>query len=47
MNFFFSINDDWIVDEVEDMYDYELDDGDDFGFFSLFNMKRRIRKKVE
>ncbi|KAK0708731.1 rab-GTPase-TBC domain-containing protein [Apiosordaria backusii] len=47
MNFLSSTNDDWTADEAEDMYDYESDDGDDFGLPSLSNMKRRTRKKAE
>jgi len=35
------------VDEAEDMYGYEDDDGDDFGLPSLSNMKRRSRRKAE
>ncbi|KAK3296852.1 rab-GTPase-TBC domain-containing protein [Chaetomium fimeti] len=48
MNFLSNTNDDWTVDdEGEDMYDYESDDGDDFGLPSLSNMKRRTKKKAE
>ena len=35
------------MDEAEDMYGYEDDDGDDFGLPSLSNMKRRSRRKAE
>ncbi|AEO56968.1 hypothetical protein MYCTH_2302563 [Thermothelomyces thermophilus ATCC 42464] len=48
MNFLSNTNDDWTVDDdAEDMYDYESDDGDDFGLPSLSNMKRRSQKKAE
>ncbi|KAH6840778.1 rab-GTPase-TBC domain-containing protein [Chaetomium sp. MPI-CAGE-AT-0009] len=48
MNFLSNTNDDWTVDDDgEDMYDYESDDGDDFGLPSLSNMKRRTKKKAE
>ncbi|KAK4191435.1 putative TBC1 domain family member 22A [Podospora australis] len=47
MNFLSSTNDDWTADEADDMYDYESDDGDDFGLPSLSNMKRRTRRKAE
>jgi hypothetical protein len=45
MNFLSNTNDDWKVDEAEDMYAYdEDDDGDDFGLPSLSNMKRKSRR---
>ncbi|KAK1770848.1 GTPase activating protein [Phialemonium atrogriseum] len=44
MNFLSNTNDDWNVDDAEDMYGYEDDDGDDFGLPSLSNMKRRTRR---
>lgn len=49
MNFLSNTNDDWNVDDdvEDDMYDYESDDGDDFGLPSLSNMKRRSQKKAE
>ncbi|EAQ85845.1 conserved hypothetical protein [Chaetomium globosum CBS 148.51] len=48
MNFLSNTNDDWTVDDDgEEMYDYESDDGDDFGLPSLSNMKRRTKKKAE
>ena len=47
MNFLSHTNEDWTVDDAEDMYDYESDDGDDFGLPSLSNMKRRTKKKAE
>ncbi|KAL2139645.1 hypothetical protein VTI28DRAFT_4893 [Corynascus sepedonium] len=49
MNFLSNTNDDWTVDDddAEDMYDYESDDGDDFGLPSLSNMKRRTKKRAE
>ncbi|KAK4152921.1 GTPase-activating protein gyp1 [Chaetomidium leptoderma] len=47
MNFLSTTNDDWTVDDAEDMYDYESDDGDDFGLPSLSNMKRRTKRKAE
>ncbi|KAK4042702.1 GTPase-activating protein gyp1 [Parachaetomium inaequale] len=47
MNFLSNTNDDWTVDDAEDMYDYESDDGDDFGLPSLSNMKRRTKRKAE
>jgi hypothetical protein len=47
MNFLSNTNDDWTVDDSEDMYDYESDDGDDFGLPSLSNMKRRTKRKAE
>ncbi|AEO63480.1 uncharacterized protein THITE_2108812 [Thermothielavioides terrestris NRRL 8126] len=47
MSFLSNTNDDWTLDEAEDMYGYESDDGDDFGLPSLSNMKRRTRRKAE
>ncbi|KAK3995144.1 GTPase-activating protein gyp1 [Cladorrhinum sp. PSN332] len=47
MNFLSSTNDDWTADDADDMYQYESDDGDDFGLPSLSNMKRRTRRKEE
>ncbi|KAK3308010.1 rab-GTPase-TBC domain-containing protein [Chaetomium strumarium] len=47
MNFLSNTNDDWTVDEEEEMYGYESDDGDDFGLPSLSNMKRRTRRIAE
>ncbi|KAG7289652.1 hypothetical protein NEMBOFW57_006027 [Staphylotrichum longicolle] len=47
MSFLSNTNEDWNVDDAEDMYDYESDDGDDFGLPSLSNMKRRTKKKAE
>ncbi len=47
MSFLSNTNEDWTVDDAEDMYDYESDDGDDFGLPSLSNMKRRTKKKAE
>lgn len=47
MNFLSSTNDDWAAEDAEDMYQYESDDGDDFGLPSLSNMKRRTRRKEE
>ncbi|KAH6641649.1 rab-GTPase-TBC domain-containing protein [Chaetomium tenue] len=48
MNFLSNTNDDWTVDDDgEEMYDYESDDGDDFGLPSISNMKRRTKKKAE
>ncbi|KAK3377879.1 GTPase-activating protein gyp1 [Podospora didyma] len=46
MNFLSKTNDDWNVDEADDMYGYgdDDDDGDDFGLPSLSNMKRRTRR---
>lgn len=44
MNFLSNTNDDWNVDEEDDAYDYDDDDGDDFGLPSLSNMKRRSRR---
>ncbi|KAK3685861.1 GTPase-activating protein gyp1 [Podospora appendiculata] len=44
MNFLHNTNDDWTVDEGDDLYGYEDDDGDDFGLPSLSNMKRRTRR---
>ncbi|KAK4121424.1 RabGAP/TBC [Parathielavia appendiculata] len=47
MNFLSNTNDDWTVEDAEDMYDYESDDGDDFGLPSLSNMKRRTKRMAE
>ncbi|KAK3903133.1 GTPase-activating protein gyp1 [Staphylotrichum tortipilum] len=47
MNFLSNTNEDWTVDETDDMYDYESDDGDDFGLPSLSNMKRRTKRRAE
>ncbi|KAK4241033.1 GTPase-activating protein gyp1 [Achaetomium macrosporum] len=47
MNFLSNTNDDWTVDEEEEMYGYESDDGDDFGLPSLSNMKRRTKRIAE
>ncbi|KAH6627040.1 rab-GTPase-TBC domain-containing protein [Chaetomium sp. MPI-SDFR-AT-0129] len=47
MNFLSNTNDDWTVDDGDDMYEYESDDGDDFGLPSLSNMKRRTKRKAE
>jgi hypothetical protein len=47
MNFLSTTNDDWTVDDADDIYDYESDDGDDFGLPSLSNMKRRTQRKAE
>jgi hypothetical protein len=47
MNFLSNTNDDWTVDDAEDMYGYESDDGDDFGLPSLSNMKRRTKRMAE
>ncbi|KAJ9141779.1 GTPase activating protein [Pleurostoma richardsiae] len=44
MNFLSTTNEDWNPDEGDDIYDYEDDDGDDFGLPSLSNMKRRTRR---
>ncbi|KAK0720771.1 rab-GTPase-TBC domain-containing protein [Lasiosphaeris hirsuta] len=45
MNFLSNTNDDWGVDEADEMYGYdEEDDGDDFGLPSLSNMKRKSRR---
>ncbi|KAL2118455.1 hypothetical protein VTJ04DRAFT_8115 [Mycothermus thermophilus] len=47
MNFLSTTNDDWTVDDADDIYDYESDDGDDFGLPSLSNMKRRTQRRAE
>ncbi|KAL2258402.1 hypothetical protein VTK26DRAFT_8309 [Humicola hyalothermophila] len=47
MSFLSNTNDDWTVEDAEDMYDFESDDGDDFGLPSLSNMKRRTRRRAE
>ncbi|KAK3365796.1 RabGAP/TBC [Lasiosphaeria ovina] len=44
MNFLSKTNDDWNVDEADEMYGYDDDDGDDFGLPSLSNMKRRTKR---
>ncbi|KAM7189044.1 GTPase activating protein [Rhypophila sp. PSN 637] len=44
MNFLSNTNDDWTVDDGDDLYGYDDDDGDDFGLPSLSNMKRKSRK---
>lgn len=46
MNFLSNTNDDWNVDEGDDVYGYDDDDGDDFGLPSLSNMKRRSRRRA-
>ncbi|KAK1760552.1 GTPase activating protein [Echria macrotheca] len=45
-NFLSNTNDDWNADEPDDMYDYEDDDGDDFGLPSLSNMKRKSQRRA-
>ncbi|KAL2023810.1 hypothetical protein VTK56DRAFT_1077 [Thermocarpiscus australiensis] len=47
MNFLSNTNEDWTVDDAEDIYGYESDDGDDFGLPSLSNMKRRTMRMAE
>ncbi|KAK0635801.1 rab-GTPase-TBC domain-containing protein [Bombardia bombarda] len=44
MNFLSNTNDDWDADAGEDLYEYDDDDGDDFGLPSLSNMKRRTKR---
>ncbi|KLU84966.1 TBC1 domain family member 22A [Magnaporthiopsis poae ATCC 64411] len=45
VNFLSRTNEDWKMDEGDDMYDdYGDDDGDDFGLPSLSNMKRKNRR---
>ncbi|EJT76201.1 TBC1 domain family member 22A [Gaeumannomyces tritici R3-111a-1] len=45
VNFLSRTNEDWKMDEGDDMYDdYADDDGDDFGLPSLSNMKRKNRR---
>lgn len=44
MNFLSTTNDDWNVDDADVVYDYDDDDGDDFGLPSLSNMKRRTKR---
>jgi len=44
MNFLSNTNDDWNVDDGDDAYGYDDDDGDDFGLPSLSNMKRRSKR---
>jgi TBC1 domain family member 2 len=44
MNFLSNTNDDWNVDEGDDAYGYEDDDGDDFGLPSLSNSRRRSKR---
>lgn len=41
MNFLSRTNDDWNAEEADEMYDYDDDDGDEFGLPSLSNMKRK------
>ncbi|KAF3760491.1 putative GTPase activating protein [Cryphonectria parasitica EP155] len=43
MSFLSNTNEDWNVDDAE-IYDYDDDDGDDFGLPSLSNMKRRTKR---
>ncbi|RYP39339.1 hypothetical protein DL767_002250 [Monosporascus sp. MG133] len=47
-HFLSDTNQDWNVDDVEgdDVYEYDDDDGDDFGLPSLSNMKRKSRRMV-
>lgn len=44
MNFLSTTNDDWNADDAGEIYDYDDDDGDDFGLPSLSNMKRRTKR---
>lgn len=44
MSFLSNTNDDWNVDEGDEVYDYDDDDGDDFGLPSLSNTKRRTKR---
>jgi len=44
MSFLSNTNDDWNADDGDDLYEYEDDDGDDFGLPSLSNMKRKSRR---
>jgi len=44
MNFLSNTNKDWNAEDGEDVYEYEEDDGDDFGLPSLSNMKRKSRQ---
>ncbi|PSR85924.1 GTPase-activating protein gyp1 [Coniella lustricola] len=43
MSFLSNTNEDWNVDDAG-IYDYDDDDGDDFGLPSLSNMKRRTKR---
>lgn len=44
MNFLSTTNDDWNTDDADVVYDYDDDDGDDFGLPSLSNMRRRTKR---
>ncbi|ROV96450.1 hypothetical protein VSDG_05390 [Cytospora chrysosperma] len=44
MNFLSTTNEDWNAEDADDIYDYDDDDGDDFGLPSLSNMKRRTKR---
>ncbi|CAN8106022.1 unnamed protein product [Discula destructiva] len=44
MSFLSNTNDDWNLDEGDEAYDYDDDDGDDFGLPSLSNTKRRTKR---
>lgn len=44
MSFLSNTNEDWNADDADEIYDYDDDDGDDFGLPSLSNMKRRTKR---
>lgn len=44
MSFLSNTNEDWNAEDADEIYDYDDDDGDDFGLPSLSNMKRRTKR---